>query len=87
MCVTMESWLLADGEALKAELRKRYVARRLPAPKTIETLTKAKINTLMKAVSSGSYDKGSHSFKILARVRPTALRQLSWAERFLDAVG
>ena len=41
----------------------------------------------VRGTSGERYDKGAHSFKILAHVSPEKLRRLPWAARFLAEMG
>lgn len=59
-----------------------------PEGAALETKNKAAVLAALTAATeptpSREYGKGSHSFKILAEVKPDKLRALSWGNRFLD---
>ncbi len=92
MSVVMETWLLADRAALKTVFGARLDETKLPPESaSLETTDKRAVYAALAAATkptpSGEYGKGSHSFKVLAEVAPGKLRPLSWANRFLDAMG
>lgn len=89
MTVTMETWLLADRAALAKVFGPRLDMAKLPTEgQALEMQSKSAVNAALKAAteqtSAGRYDKGPHSFKVLAKVDPAKLRALPWARRFLD---
>ena len=92
MTVSMETWLISDRDALKKVFTKGFQEDKLPSEgPTLETQTKKHIQEAMAAAVRGTpaerYDKGAHSFKILAHVSPDKLRRLPWAARFLAEMG
>lgn len=92
MAVCMETWLLADCNALKAVLGPKLDESKLPPVDSgLETVAKDRIYDALdkatKPTPSGAYRKGAHLFKVLACVSPSKLRILLWAKRFLDAMG
>ncbi len=92
MNVVMETWLLADREALKKIFGPRLDEGKLPPEgASLETKDKPAVYAALKAAAkptpSGEYGKGAHSFKVLAEVSPMKLRPLSWANRFLEEMG
>jgi hypothetical protein len=85
----MESWFLADIEALKdyygAGFNERSFSGQTP---DIENIAKAKVEDLLcKATANtkkGQYSKGKHSFEILQRIDPyKVMKQSPWARRFV----
>ncbi|WP_428264463.1 DUF4276 family protein [Haliangium sp.] len=91
MAVCMETWLVADRDALKAVFGPELDEGKLPAEgATLESRSKESIYNALAAATeptkAGSYGKGRHSFKVLAEVDPSKLRSLPWAMRFLDAI-
>lgn len=91
MHVCMETWLLADPAALTKVLGPKLDKSKLPSLSSLESSDKKKIYSALSAAAkptpSGDYGKGEHSFRILAEVSPAKLRPLTWAKRFLEAMG
>lgn len=91
MHVCMETWLVADPDALAKVLGSKLDKSKLPPIASLERSNKQKLYDALSAAAkptpSGDYGKGSHSFRVLAELAPAKLRQLSWGARFLDAVG
>jgi hypothetical protein len=91
MHVCMETWLIADPDALAKVFGSKFEKSKLPAIATLEKSNKQKLyeslSAASKATPSGRYGKGDHSFRVLGEVAPQRLRQLTWAKRFLDAMG
>ena len=74
----METWLLADPAALKEVFKARFAPAAIPAWPDLEAVPKLTIyDALKKATGAGTnaYDKGQHSFKVLALVDATKLAQ------------
>lgn len=91
MAVCMETWILSDHDALKKVFGPKLDATKLPAAaKPLESVDKQQVYNALQAATkptpAGEYGKGKHAVKVLAEVRPQALRKLSWAARFLDAM-
>ncbi len=89
MVQCMEAWFLADRRALGDFFGQGFNGSVLPPGSCVQEevgkedlyrkLKQATRNTKTK----GSYGKGEHSFKLLARLDPDLIRQASpWAERF-----
>ncbi|AUX29555.1 MULTISPECIES: DUF4276 family protein [Sorangium] len=91
MTVCMETWLAADVAAMKDVFGPKLDDSKLPALDRLENMDKKAIYEALAAAAkptkAGAYAKGSHSFKVLERVSPEAIRKLSWGKRFLDAMG
>jgi hypothetical protein len=91
MHVCMETWLIADPDALAKIFGSKFEKSKLPAIATLEKSNKQKLyeslSAASKATPAGRYGKGDHSFRVLGEVAPQKLRQLAWAKRFLDAMG
>ena len=88
MTVSMETWLTSDRDALKKVFTKGLHEEKLPPEgPNLEIRTKQDIQKALRAAVKDTpaqvYDKGAHSFKVLANVSPEKLRQLPWAARFL----
>lgn len=75
MAQCMESWFLADKDKLAAFFGDGFNRGALPARPEVENISKKDVLASLKAASrhcgkKGKYDKGQHSFKILARLDP-----------------
>ena len=91
MVQVMESWFLADREALGAYYRQGFRDSSLPQNPRIEEAGKDDVlNGLEQATrdtSKGRYNKGNHSFDLLARLAPAKVTNASpYAKRFIDAL-
>lgn len=89
MVQCMESWILSDRRALREYFGQGFQENALPATGRIpEDIRKLDLyNCLEQATrktrTKGTYDKGSHSFKLLAIADPGLVRKAGgWAERF-----
>lgn len=83
----MESWFMADREALQAYYGQHFQAQSLPPNPAIEEIPKRDIEQKLKHAtrhtSKGAYNKGTHSFEILSRLDSEKVRQASpYADRF-----
>ena len=89
MVQMMESWFLADWDALAAFFGQGFDASRKPNG-PLEQSSKNSIELALKQASrhsrtKGEYSKGLHSFKILAALSAERLTQQSpWAKRLVD---
>jgi hypothetical protein len=93
MVQCMESWLLADRDALSRFFGQGFKASALPAAsRPLEELSKPSIyQSLAQATSDcktkDAYGKGDHSFKLLALIDPAKVFQASpWAQRFIETL-
>lgn len=90
MVVCMESWFLADKDALSRFFGQGFNANALPQNVDIEAISKHDIyDGLQRATShcrtKAPYGKGEHSFKILLLIAPDKVLNASpWAKRFLE---
>lgn len=91
MAQVMESWFLADPETLKDFFGSEFNEKALPtASNCVEDVAKTKVYDVLKQATKscktkGSYGKGEHSFKLLAKIDPTKVTAASpWAKRFVD---
>jgi hypothetical protein len=91
MVQCMESWLLADRNALQAFFGPGFKVAQLPAEsRSIETIPKqnmydALANATSDCKTKAPYGKGEHSFKLLARIDPVKVTAASpWALRFIE---
>ena len=88
MVQSMESWFLADVATLKDYYGQRFHENSLPSRPDIESIPKDTVMSCLKAATrdtlKGSYDKGDHSFTILAKVDPAKIMSKSpWARRLV----
>ncbi|WP_438945729.1 DUF4276 family protein [Sediminibacterium sp.] len=90
MVECMESWFLADRNALKSFFGNGFKENQLP-PETnaIENITKNEIfqsltNATSECKTKAKYGKGEHSFKLLSKIDPNKIITASpWAKRFV----
>lgn len=87
----MESWFLADRDALKAFFGCGFKDSQLPATtRDIEKITKEEVYRALQLATANCktkaiYGKGDHSFKLLALIDPAKVACSShWAARFID---
>lgn len=94
MVPTMEAWFLADKEKLASYYRGKYnrgAFNENPLPKRadVEQVSKDDLNDALKAATKGNdikgvYNKGNHSFDILATLDPKKVAAASYhAKRLL----
>ena len=91
MVEVMESWFLADKEALQAYFGQGFRKQALPANPKIEQIPKQDVlsglNTAAQGTGKRRYRKGADSFGILASLDPMKVRKGScYAKRFLKAL-
>lgn len=89
MVLLMESWFLADKEALQEYYGQGFRADAIPQYNNVEIVPKDdvldKLRRATRDTTKGSYKKGSHSFNILAILNPDKVKQASpYAKRFLE---
>lgn len=88
-----ENWFLADQQTLSAFFGQGFKVNQLPSiANGVETIAKQQVlQSLKKATESckskALYDKGDHSFKLLALIDASKVIKASpWAKRFIDAL-
>ena len=91
MAQCMESWFLADRDAMSRFFGSEFNSDKLPANPKIEDVPKQTVFESLKAAikntKSGSYSKGRHSFRLLAQISPELVGLASpWAKRLLDTL-
>ena len=92
MVQCMESWFLADREALHTFYGQRFRPQALPGnPRRVEPIPKKDVEDGLKratqATTKGRYHKGRHSFEILATLDPDKVTAASpHARRFVQAL-
>lgn len=90
MVQCMESWFIADWKAVSAFFGKDFRESAKPAQRC-EKHTKSEIFAALKKATQdckkGKYDKGQHSFKILASIKSDpVLEDSPWAKRFIKEI-
>ena len=91
MVEVMESWFLADKDALQAYFGQGFRRQALPVNPNIEQIPKQDVERGLDGATQGTrkgrYEKGAHSFEILARLDPVKVRKGScYADRFVKAL-
>jgi hypothetical protein len=93
MVQCMETWLLADRNALMMFFGQGYAANALPAEQNaIEAIPKVVVyqalaNATKDCKTKAPYGKGEHSFKLLALIDPAKVMAASpWANRFVTGL-
>ena len=91
MVQCMESWFLADVDALMAFFGDGFNRGALPRRPDIENVSKRDVDRGLKRAtlpsSKGEYHKGRHSFEILATVDPDrVVAASSHAKRLIDTL-
>jgi hypothetical protein len=75
----VETWLIADHEALSQFFKHKFNASCLPKS-DLENLSKKKIEDSLKEATNGAYQHGL-SHRIVELVRPTKIKELDHGER------
>ena len=91
MVQAMESWFLADMDALESYYGQGFRKSALPRNPSVEEVPKQDLvrglRQATRSTSKGTYSKGKHSFEILAELDPAKVRSKSpYAERFLSTL-
>ena len=91
MVQVMESWFLADREALQTHYGQGFRAPSLPQNPNIEDISKddvlAGLNRATRDTGKGAYNKSSDSFAILEKLYPAKVRQRSrYADQLILAL-
>ena len=89
MVQAMESWFLADKDALQSFYRQGFRSQDLPQDLAIENIPKLEVfNGLSRATrNTKRYKKGTDSFEILEKLDPQKVRNASdYADRFICAL-
>lgn len=91
MVQCMESWLLADRQALAKFFGQGFGDKALPGNPNIEEVSKRDLFAGLAAASkrskNGAYRKGAHSFQLLASLDVAKVTEASrWARRFFDTM-
>jgi hypothetical protein len=88
MVQCMETWFLADKEALKEFYGQGFIENSLPANPNIEQVHRADVlsglENASRSTSKGKYNKGNHSILILSRFDPFKVQAASeYADRLI----
>lgn len=78
MVQCMETWLIADRTVLKDFFGQNFQENSLPAPNDLESRTVNDVQRSLKKATRGcrkTYEKGSISFQLLAKLDPAVLKQ------------
>jgi len=91
MAQVMESWFIADAEALADFYGQNFNRNAIPKNNEVEEIEKLKIETALveatKNTTKGKYHKIQHGAKILAIINPNVVRKkASYCERFFYAI-
>jgi hypothetical protein len=91
MVQCMESWFVADRQAVAIFFAKGFKAKALPQNKKVEEIPVQTVQDALKAASKdtkkGRYDKGTHAFGILATIDPQKVAAAAThARRLLDTL-
>jgi Domain of unknown function (DUF4276) len=90
MVQCMESWFLADPEALRTYYNQGFLIRSLPRRRNIEEIPKRNVARALahatRPTQKGVYHKTRHGFDLLALIDPTRLREASGRAQRLFAV-
>ena len=91
MVQVMESWFLADVDALESYYGQGFRRQALPRNPKIEDVSKLDVNNGLDQATrdsqKGPYSKGKHSFEILERLDPTKVMEASpYAKRLIEAI-
>ena len=91
MVQVMETWFLADREALQTHYGQGFRAPALPQNPNIEDISKddvlAGLNRAARDTGKGAYNKSSDSFTILEKLDPAKVRQRSgYADQLILAL-
>lgn len=92
MVQCMESWFLADKDKLATFFGDGFHRKALPARPEVEDISKKDVLDSLKAASrhcgkKGKYDKGQHSFEILASLDPAKVTAASpHAKRLIETL-
>ena len=92
MVQCMENWLSADRETLASFFGRGFASKPIPKTANVEAVSKAAVYTALATATKSCrtkspYDKGKHSFKLLALTDPAKVAAASpWAKRFIDTL-
>ena len=92
MVQIMESWFLADKDALAAYYGRGFAAKRLPARVDIENIPKADVLESLKGATRNTkktdYHKTRHAPELLRAINPDKVCEASpWCKRLFTTIG
>ena len=77
----MESWFLADRDALEGFYGQGYRSNALPSGQNVEQVPKQDVldglDQAARNTKKGGYKKGAHSYEILAMLDPAKVKDAS----------
>jgi hypothetical protein len=81
MVQVMESWFIADAEALHRYYGQRFSEKALPRSRNVESILKAdveqRLKTATRQTQAGEYHKTRHAPELLKRIDPAKVRAAS----------
>lgn len=77
MVQIMESWFLADVDALKAVFQRNLNEKALKPNPNVEEISKQDVLGCLKSATGGQYHKVQHGLKLLALIEPAKVRKAS----------
>ena len=91
MVQVMESWFLADADALESFYGSGFRKQALPRNPNVEQIPKEDVlrglDRAARGTQKGGYSKGKHGFEILASLDPITVKQAApYANRLLGAL-
>ena len=91
MVQVMESWFLADRDAVADFYGQRFQSGSLPRNPAIEEIPKDDVskglNNATRRTTKGEYHKGRHSFELIGMIDPSKVAEASpYAKRLLDSL-
>jgi hypothetical protein len=91
MATCMETWLMADPEALKSFFGDGFKTSKLLPIVNLESRPRDKVQDALSDATKDcgrarKYQKGKRSFQVLAKLSPNVLLQLQYFKRLVDAL-
>lgn len=87
MATAMETWIIADQDAIRSRFPKEFNDRAITDDLDWENLSTDRVQALLRKATGERYKKGKVSFELLGRVDPQTLRaKCLHAERFFSAL-
>ncbi len=87
----MESWFLADADAVESYYGRGFRRQALPQNPNVEQVPTQDVlrglGGATRRTPKGRYSKGKHAFELLERIDPAKVRAASpYADRFIGAI-